>query len=61
MALSLIPLLLHDDTVPPHARRELKRALTATADRRRRHLERAARSICESTDIPCADIKDLLA
>lgn len=60
MSLSLLPLLLHHDDVPPTARAALRATCGADADQRRAQLELAARVLCRETDLDCAEARELV-
>ena len=60
MMFSLLPLLLHDPSVPATARAALRAADDAPASERRRHLEAAARALYHEADLDCADARELV-
>jgi hypothetical protein len=60
MTLSMVPLLLVDDAVPPRARAELVAANAASDAERRQHLEAAAYALYDEAHLPCADARELV-
>ena len=58
--LSLLPLLIHDEDVPPSVRAALRDASVAPADARQGHLELAARALYREADLDCADARELV-
>ncbi len=60
MGLSLTPLLIHSEDVPPRARRALLMAQDGPPEQRQAHLELAARVLVRETGIDCRDAQDLL-
>jgi hypothetical protein len=60
MGLSIAPLLIHDDAVPPAAREALKAATSGPVERRTAALESAARVLYRETDLDCGEVRDLI-
>jgi hypothetical protein len=60
MAWSLVPLLIHSDSVPREAQIALKAALDGPPELRSASLERAARAIYRATGLDCDDVRELV-
>jgi hypothetical protein len=60
MTISMVPLLLVDEAVPPRARAELLAATVASDAERALHLEAAARVLYDEAHLPCADARELV-
>jgi hypothetical protein len=60
MSLSLLPLLIFEDDVPPRARAALRQATLAPAGERQMYLEVAARELNREANIDCADARELV-
>jgi hypothetical protein len=60
MSFSITPLLLHGEQVPPGARHALRAAYDAPPDKRKPHLESAARILHQELDLDCIDARELV-
>lgn len=60
MSLSMVPLLAHSDSIPPQSREAFARAMKASPTERPQLLEIAAKTLWRQTELPCADIRDLI-
>ena len=60
MAMSMVPLLMHSESVPIGAREALRSAGDAEPARRDELLLSAARILHRETGIACADIRELI-
>jgi plasmid stability protein len=60
MGLSITPLLIHSEAVPPEARDALKSAFLGPQETRRAQLETAARAIFLSTDLDCREAREIV-
>ena len=60
MALSMAPLLIHNDAVPARAREALQAAQLAAPEQKNAALEDAARILHRETSLDCSEARDLL-
>ena len=60
MALSLLPLLIHSQDIPPQAREALRTAGAAPEEVRSAALEHAARVLYAETSLECDEVRDML-
>jgi hypothetical protein len=60
MSLSIAPLLVHSEQVPPEAREAIRAALEAAPENRSASLESAARILYQATGLACSDARELV-
>lgn len=60
MTFSMVPLLVHSDSVPAAARAALRAALAAPLEERSPHLESAARILFDQLQLECGDARELV-
>ena len=60
MSISMASLLMHDDQVPPAARRALRAAHDEAGGKRVEGLRSAARILIAETDLDCEDVRELV-
>ena len=60
MTFSIVPLLLHSDSVPERAREALRAAYDSPLEERSAHLESAARILHYELDLDCGDAHELV-
>jgi hypothetical protein len=60
MGFTMIPLLIHSDSVPQAARDALRLANAAPPETRAVALENAARVLYRETDLECGEVRDLV-
>ena len=60
MAISMMPLLIHSESLSNEVRAALQAAVVATPEARPAQLETAARMLHREASIDCRDIRDLI-
>jgi hypothetical protein len=60
MNFSMLPLLVHSESVPVGARNALRAAYVAPPERRDAELIAAARVLFQETDLDCVEARDLV-
>lgn len=58
--LSLTSILIHSEAVPEEAKSALRAAHEAPPGGRKEQLEHAARTLYQSTDLECGEVRDLV-
>ena len=60
MAISMMPLLIHSESLSNEVRAALKAAVVAAPDARSAQLETAARLLHREASLDCRDVRDLI-